>query len=92
MRYVIPVPFHIALAQRMIDNPQPMRTHLIFGALLHVQNRYQLCRLASKATQRLHIPNHRVEDTISEVLTRLKHQIPSHVSFSYGKTEQAKHH
>jgi hypothetical protein len=29
--------------------------------------------------------NHRVQDTISEVLTRLKHQAPSHVSFSDGK-------
>ncbi len=27
-----------------------MRSDLIFGALAHVNNRYQLCQLASKAT------------------------------------------
>ena len=36
-----------------------MRSDLIFGALAHVTNRYQLCQLASKATRKLHKPNTR---------------------------------
>ena len=62
-----------------------MRTHLIFGALLHIENRYQLCRLASKATRRLHKPNNRLQDTTNDVLTRLTHQAPSHVSFAFAR-------
>ena len=34
-----------------------MRSDLVFGALSHVSNRYQLCQLASKATRKLHKPN-----------------------------------
>ena len=37
-----------------------MRSELIFGALTHVSNRYQLCQLASKATRKLHKPNSRL--------------------------------
>jgi len=36
-----------------------MRSDLIFGALTHVTNRYELCQLASKATRKLHKPNTR---------------------------------
>ena len=37
-----------------------MRSDLIFGALTHVNNRYELCQLASKATRKLHKPNTRL--------------------------------
>jgi hypothetical protein len=47
-----------------------MRSDLVFGALSHVSNRYQLCQLASKATRKLHKPNTRLQDTTNEVLTR----------------------
>ncbi len=47
-----------------------MRSDLVFGALNHVSNRYQLCLLASKATRKLHKPNTRLQDTTNEVLTR----------------------
>ncbi len=47
-----------------------MRSDLVFGALSHVSNRYQLCLLASKATRMLHKPNTRVQDTTNEVLCR----------------------
>jgi hypothetical protein len=47
-----------------------MRSDLVFGALSHVSNRYQLCQLASKATRKLHKPNTRVQDTANEVLAR----------------------
>jgi len=49
-----------------------MRSDLIFGALAHVTNRYELCQLASKATRKLHKPNTRLQDTTNEVLDRFK--------------------
>lgn len=54
-----------------------MRSDLIFGALNHVKNRYELCQLASKATRKLHKPNTRLQDTTNEVLDRFKDSIPS---------------
>jgi hypothetical protein len=47
-----------------------MRSDLIFGALAHVTNRYELCQLASKATRKLHKPNTRLHDNTNEVLDR----------------------
>lgn len=47
-----------------------MRSDLVFGALSHVTNRYQLCQLASKATRMLHKPSTRVQDTTNEVFAR----------------------
>jgi len=47
-----------------------MRSDLVFGALSHVSNRYQLCQLASKATRKLHKPSSRLQDTTNEVLDR----------------------
>jgi hypothetical protein len=55
-----------------------MRSDLIFGALTHVKNRYELCQLASKATRKLHKPNTRLQDTTNEVLDRFKETIPKH--------------
>lgn len=54
-----------------------MRSDLIFGALTHVSNRYELCQLASKATRKLHKPNTRLQDTTNEVLDRFKDSLPS---------------
>ena len=54
-----------------------MRSDLIFGALTHVSNRYQLCQLASKATRKLHKPNTRLQDTTNEVLERFHTSAPS---------------
>jgi hypothetical protein len=53
-----------------------MRSDLVFGALSHVSNRYQLCQLASKATRKLHKPNSRLQDTTNEVLERFQHSNP----------------
>jgi hypothetical protein len=67
-----------------------MRSDLIFGALTHVTNRYQLCQLASKATRKLHKPNTRLQDTTNEVLDRFRDTPPSGhalpVSASVSKT------
>ena len=49
-----------------------MRSDLVFGALSHLTNRYQLCQLASKATRKLHKPNTRLQDTTNEVLGRFR--------------------
>ena len=54
-----------------------MRSDLIFGALAHVTNHYQLCQLASKATRKLHKPNTRLQDTTNDVLIRFRQSIPS---------------
>ncbi len=54
-----------------------MRSDLIFGALAHLENRYQLCQLASKATRKLHRPNTRLQDTTNEVLTRFQQKNPA---------------
>lgn len=56
-----------------------MRSDLIFGALTHVHNRYQLCQLASKATRKLHKPNTRLQDTMNEVLVRFRDSDPAAV-------------
>ena len=54
-----------------------MRSELVFGAVAHMSNGYQLCRLVSKATRKLHRPKTRLEDTANDVLVRLSHSIPS---------------
>jgi hypothetical protein len=56
-----------------------MRSDLIFGALTHVSNRYQLCQLASKATRKLHKPNTRLQDTTNDVLDRFRDSRPMRV-------------
>jgi hypothetical protein len=61
-----------------------MRSDLIFGALTHVNNRYKLCQLASKATRKLHKPNTRLQDTTNEVLDRFKDTIPMDLSAEAG--------
>ncbi len=53
-----------------------MRSNLIYGALTHVKNRYQLCLLASKATRKLHKPNTRLQDTMNEVLYQFRSENP----------------
>lgn len=57
-----------------------MRSDLVFGALSHVSNRYQLCQLASKATRKLHKPSTRLQDTTNDVLVRFHHTNPEVVS------------
>jgi hypothetical protein len=54
-----------------------MRSDLVFGALSHVSNRYQLCQLASKATRKLHKPTTRLQDTTNEVLARFHGSNPA---------------
>ena len=53
-----------------------MRSDLIYGALKHISNRYQLCQLASKATRKLHKPHTRLQDTTNEVLVRFHQTSP----------------
>ena len=57
-----------------------MRSDLVFGALSHVSNRYQLCQLASKATRKLHKPNSRLQDTTNDVLVRFHTTNPETVA------------
>ena len=64
-----------------------MRSDLVFGALSHVSNRYQLCQLASKATRKLHKPNTRLQDTTNEVLCRFQTTDPSSTAPVKAPTE-----
>jgi len=57
-----------------------MRSDLVFGALSHVSNRYQLCQLVSKATRKLHKPATRLQDTTNEVLVRFHTTNPGAVA------------
>ncbi|HWB32760.1 MAG TPA: hypothetical protein VG714_06280 [Acidobacteriaceae bacterium] len=57
-----------------------MRSDLIFGALTHISNRYELCQLASKATRKLHKPNTRLQDTTNEVLDRFRESMPMSIA------------
>ncbi len=65
-----------------------MRSDLIFGALAHLENRYQLCQLASKATRKLHKPNTRLQDTTNDVLLRFHTNNPAQ-DFQADITETA---
>ena len=47
-----------------------MRLQLVSEAL-QTLDRFQLCQLAAKATRKLHIPGHRIQDTTNDVLRRL---------------------
>jgi hypothetical protein len=53
-----------------------MRSDLVFGALAHISNRYQLCRLVSKGTRTLHRPKSRLQDTTNDVLACLCRSSP----------------
>ena len=57
-----------------------MRSDLVFGALSHVSNRYQLCQLASKATRKLHKPTTRLQDTTNEVLAKFHGSNPAAIA------------
>lgn len=53
-----------------------MRSDLVFGALIHVPGRYQLCQLAAHAVRKLHKPKNRIEDTTNDVLRRFRKASP----------------
>jgi hypothetical protein len=65
-----------------------MRSNLVFGALSHVSNRYQLCQLVSKATRKLHKPNTRLQDTTNEVLCRFQTANPVSAAAEEAPAEQ----
>jgi DNA-directed RNA polymerase omega subunit len=54
-----------------------MRNNLVFDALEHINNRYELCHVAAKATRRLHKPRARLQDTTNDVLALLTHPLNS---------------
>jgi hypothetical protein len=65
-----------------------MRSDLIFGALAHVRNRYELCQLAAKATRKLHKPTTRLQDTANEVLVRFHENNPIHPASGHSSFEE----
>jgi hypothetical protein len=53
-----------------------MRSHLVFEAVSHIPNRYQLCQLAIKAIRVMHRPHTRIPDTANQVLNSFDTFIP----------------
>ena len=53
-----------------------MRSELVFGATVHISNRYLLVMLASKAARKLHRPNTRIEDTANDAFARFAYAEP----------------
>jgi hypothetical protein len=54
-----------------------MRSDLVFEALVHTSNRYELCKLVSKASRECHRPRTRLEDTTSDVLVLVGRTTPA---------------
>jgi hypothetical protein len=54
-----------------------MRSDLVFEALVHTSNRYELCKLVSKASRECHGPRTRLEDTTSDVLVLVGRTTPA---------------
>lgn len=48
-----------------------MRSQQVYHALVHVPNRFALCRITSVAMKKLHKAHTRPEDTINNVLTEI---------------------
>ena len=69
-----------------------MRSDLIFGALAHVRNRYELCQLAAKATRKLHKPTTRQQDTANEVLVRFHENNPMHSASAVPSMDEREAH
>lgn len=44
------------------------RSELVFAALVHVPDRYELCQLTAKGARKLHKPTERMQDTVNKVL------------------------
>jgi hypothetical protein len=53
-----------------------MRSDLVFGAMVHVPNRYLLSKLAAKAVREMHKPGIRVEETINDVFMHFRRANP----------------
>jgi hypothetical protein len=64
-----------------------MRSELVFSAMTHVSNRFLLTMVAAKATRRLHRPNTRIQETVNDVLIRLRHEDPLARVSNTGKVQ-----
>jgi hypothetical protein len=53
-----------------------MRSELVFGAMVHVPNRFLLTKLAATATRKFHRPRSPIEETVTQVLQRFNQVSP----------------
>ncbi len=53
-----------------------MRSELVFGAMVHVPNRFLLTKLAAMAARKFHRPRSPIEETVTEVLLRFNRVSP----------------
>jgi hypothetical protein len=48
-----------------------MRSEIIFRAKLNIENKYELCQTAAKATRRLHVSSNDTQQTINNAFSRI---------------------
>ena len=48
-----------------------MRSEAIFRAKETIENKYQLCQMASKTTRRIHIPSRNTQETINSAFEKI---------------------
>jgi len=53
-----------------------MRSEQVFGAMVHVPNRFLLAKLAATATRKLHRPRSPIQETVTQVLLRFNRVSP----------------
>jgi hypothetical protein len=53
-----------------------MRSERVFGAMVHVPNRFLLTKLVAAATRKFHRPNTRIQETMDEVFVRFSQAYP----------------
>jgi hypothetical protein len=55
-----------------------MRSELVYGAELKIENRFLLAATAMRAARKLHISSTRTEDTVNRVLAEVARGTPVH--------------
>lgn len=55
-----------------------MRSELVYGAGLKIENRFLLAATAMRAARKLHINSTRTEDTVNRVLTEMANGLRMH--------------
>jgi hypothetical protein len=55
-----------------------MRSSLVYGAGLKIENRFLLAATAMRAARKLHVSSTRTEDTVNRVLAEVANGTPAH--------------
>ena len=55
-----------------------VRSELVYGAALKIENRFLLAATAMRAVRKLHLTSTRTEDTVNRVLAEVANGTPAH--------------